>query len=55
MKRKVDWDKEEESDYEDTNASENEESNNEEPRIKDVLEGFSQLVSHFWVGRVRNQ
>ena len=45
MKRKVDWDEEEESDYEDTNASENEESDNEEPRIKDVLEGLSQLVS----------
>ena len=45
MKRKVAWDEEEESDYEDTNASENEESDNEEPRIKDVLEGLSQLVS----------
>lgn len=45
MKRKVDWDKEEESDYEDTNASENEESDNGEPRIKGVLEGLSQLVS----------
>ena len=45
MKRKVDWDEEEESDYEDSNASENEESNNEEPRIKEVLEGLSQLVS----------
>ena len=38
-------DEEEESDYEDPNASENEESDNEEPRIKDVLEGLSQLVS----------
>ena len=45
MKRKVDWDEEEESDHEDTNASENDESDNEEPRIKDVLEGLSQLVS----------
>ena len=45
MKRKVDWDEDEEGDYEDTNASENEESDNEEPRIKDVLEGLSQLVS----------
>ena len=45
IKRKVDWDEEEESDYENTNASENEESDNEEPRIKDVLEGLSQLVS----------
>ena len=31
MKRKVDWDEEEESDYEDTKASEDEESHNEEP------------------------
>ena len=45
MKRKVDWDEEEESDYEETSASENEESDNEEPRIKDVLEGLSRLVS----------
>ena len=45
MKRKVDWDEEEESDYEGTNESENKESNNEEPRIKDVLKGLSQLVS----------
>ena len=44
MKRKAHWDEEEESDYEGTNASENE-SDNEEPRIKDVLEGLSQLVS----------
>ena len=45
MKRKVDWDEEEERHYEDTNASENDESDNEEPRIKDVLECLSQLVS----------
>ena len=45
MKRKADWDEEEESDYEGTNASENDKSDNEEPRIKDVLEGLSQLVS----------
>ena len=45
MKRKVDWDEEEESFYEDTNASENEESDNEEPRIKDVLENLSKTVS----------
>ena len=45
MKRKGDWDEDEESDYQDTNASEDEESDNEEPRIKDVLEGLSQLVS----------
>ena len=45
MKRNVvDWDKEEESYYEGTNASEDEESDNEEPRIKDVLEGVSLLV-----------
>ena len=43
MKRKVD--EEEESDFEDTNASENDESNNEKPRSKDVLESLSQLVS----------
>ena len=45
MKRNVDWDEEEESHYEGTNASEDEESDNEEPRIKDVLEGLSQFVS----------
>ena len=45
MKRKVDWDEEEESFYEDTNASENEESDNEELRIKDVLENLSKTVS----------
>ena len=45
MKKKVDWDEEEESDYKDTNESEDEESDNEEPRIEDVLEGLSQLVS----------
>ena len=45
MKRKVDWDEEEESFYEDTNASENEESDNEERRIKDVLENLSKTVS----------
>ena len=44
MKRKVDWDEEEESFYEDTNASENEESDNEEPRVKDVLENLSKTV-----------
>ena len=45
INRKVNWDEEAESDYEDTNASENDESDNEEPRIKDVLERLSQLVS----------
>ena len=45
MKRKVDCGEEEKSDHEHTNASENDESDNEEPRIKDVLEGVSQLVS----------
>ena len=45
MKRNVHWDEEEESFYEDTNASENEESDNEEPRIKDVLENLSKTVS----------
>ena len=41
MKRKVDWDEEEESGYEDTNANEDEESDNQELRIKDVLQGLS--------------
>ena len=45
MKRNIDWDEEEESFYEDTNASENEESDNEEPRVKDVLENLSKIVS----------
>ena len=45
MKRNVEWDAEKESDYEDTNESEDEEGHNEEPRIKDVLKGLSQLVS----------
>ena len=45
MKRIVDWDEEEESDHENTNASKNDESDNEEPRIKDVLENLSQTVS----------
>ena len=45
LKRKVDRDEEEETDHKGTNASENDESDNEEPRIKDVLEGLSQLVS----------
>ena len=40
MKRNGDWDEEEESYYEDANASKDEESDNEEPRIKDVLEGL---------------
>ena len=44
MKRNVDLDEEEESYYEDTNASEDEESDNEDTRIKDFLEGLSQLV-----------
>ena len=43
-KRNIDWDGEKESDYEDTNASEDKESDDEGPRIKDVLEGLSQLV-----------
>ena len=45
MKRKVDWDEEEESFHEDTNAREKEESDNEEPRVKDVLENLSKTVS----------
>ena len=53
MKRKVDWDDEEneESSMElseetsETEAFDEEESSDEEPRIKDVLENFSQTVS----------
>ena len=45
MKRKVTWHEEEGSDYEDTITSEDEKSDNEEPRIKGVFEGLSQLVS----------
>ena len=53
MKRKVDWDDEEngESDIEpfeeasETDVSDDEQSNDEEPRIKDVLENLSQTVS----------
>ena len=44
MKKNVDWDEEEDNYYEDT-ASEDEVSDNEEPRIEHVLEGLSQLVS----------
>ena len=47
MKRKVDWDEEEESDYEDSNASENEESDNEEPRINEVLEGGLRSITQY--------
>ena len=42
MKRKVDWDEEEESKREDYS---DEESDEEEPRIKDVLDNLSQAVS----------
>ena len=53
MKRKVDWDDEEneESRIElseearDTEASDQEDSSDEEPRIKDVLENLLQIVS----------
>jgi len=53
MKRKVDWDDEEngESDIEpfeeasETDVSDDEQSNDEEPRIEDVLENLSQTVS----------
>lgn len=44
MKRKVDWDQEEESGQEDSTSSD-EESDSEEPRIKDVLNNLSQAVS----------
>ena len=39
MKRKIDWDEEEESGQEDSTISD-EESDSEEPRIKDVLINF---------------
>ena len=42
MKRKVDWDEEEESEKEDYS---DEESDGEEPRIKDVLDHLFQAVS----------
>ena len=42
MKRKVDWDEEEEREKEDYS---DEESDEEEPRIKDVLDNLSQAVS----------
>ena len=44
MKRKIDWDAEEENDQED-GASSDEESDDEEPRIKDVLNDLSTAVS----------
>ena len=42
MKRKVDWDEEEQSEREDHS---DEDSDEEEPRIKDVLDNLSQAVS----------
>ena len=42
MKRKVDWEEEEQSEREDYS---DEESDEEEPRIKDVLDNLSQAVS----------
>ena len=44
MKRKIDWDKEKESEMEDYSTSD-EESDDEEPRIKDVLNNLSNAVS----------
>ena len=44
MKRKVDWHKEKESEMEDYSTSD-EESDDEEPRIKDVLNNLSNAVS----------
>ena len=44
MKRKMDWDKEKESGMEDYSTSD-EESDDEEPRIKDVLNNLSNAVS----------
>ena len=53
MKRMVDWDDEENGESEmepfeeacETEVSDNEQSNDEEPRIKDVLENLSNTVS----------
>ena len=53
MKRVVDWDDEENGESEvepfeeasETNVSNDEQSNDEEPRIKDVLENLSKTVS----------
>ena len=53
MKRMVDWDDEENGESEmepfeeasETNVSDDEQSNDEEPRIKDVLENLSKTVS----------
>ena len=45
MKRKVDWEKEEESEKEEDSTSDDEESDDEEPRIKDVLNNLSNAVS----------
>ena len=44
MKRKVDWDEEEESGQEDSTSSD-EENDSEEPRMNDVLNNLSQSVS----------
>ena len=44
MKRKIDWDEEEESAQEDSTRSD-EDSATEEPRINDVLNNLSQAVS----------
>ena len=44
MKRKIDWDEEEESGQEDSTTSDDE-CVSEEPRIKDVLNNLSQAVS----------
>ena len=51
MKRMVDWDDEENREIEpfeeagETDVSDDEQSNDEEPRIKDVLENLSKPVS----------
>ena len=44
MKRKIDWDEEEESGQENSTSSD-EENDSEEPRINDVLNNLSQAVS----------
>ena len=44
MKRKVDWEEEERGERKDYSV---EESDEEEPRIKDVLDNFSQAVAQY--------
>ena len=51
MKRKIDWDEEEESGQEDSTTSDDK-SDSEEPRIKDVLNNLSQAVSRKYASKL---